>query len=166
MHGIFGHGFIFTFNFWNLFLPNVIFTLVWQYTYTQNKCFCFSTRSVQKLIETVKTRHQISLVVSALEVGFLDLIKDLNGNHVVQRCLQCLSNDDNKVYSQGSSIHKAHWACHCCLYSCVWWGCFDTVVLISSYLLLMYCFYKSANLTFTFLLIMTLISVLTMHGQF
>ncbi|KAF8404582.1 hypothetical protein HHK36_009469 [Tetracentron sinense] len=54
------------------------------------------TRVVQKLIENLKTRHQISLVISALELGFLDLIKDLNGNHVVQRCLQCLSSEDNK----------------------------------------------------------------------
>ena len=73
-----------------------------------HKCFCSSTRSVQKLLETLKTRQQISLVVSALELGFLDLIKDLNGNHVVQRCLQCLSNEDNKVHSQDSSIPKAH----------------------------------------------------------
>ena len=56
-----------------------------------------STRVVQKLIETLKTKRQISLVVSALEPGFLALIKDLNGNHVVQHCLQCLSNEDNKV---------------------------------------------------------------------
>lgn len=54
------------------------------------------TRVVQKLIETLKTRHEISLVISALEPGFLALIKDLNGNHVVQRCLQCLSIEDNK----------------------------------------------------------------------
>ncbi|KAK7328157.1 hypothetical protein VNO77_22254 [Canavalia gladiata] len=54
------------------------------------------TRVVQKLIETLKTRQQISLVVSALEPGFLALIKDLNGNHVVQHCLQWLSNEDNK----------------------------------------------------------------------
>lgn len=56
-----------------------------------------STRVVQKLIETLKTRQQISLVKAALKPGFLDLIKDLNGNHVLQRCLQCLSNEDNEV---------------------------------------------------------------------
>ncbi|KAI7996433.1 hypothetical protein LOK49_LG10G00489, partial [Camellia lanceoleosa] len=28
--------------------------------------------------------------------GFVDLIKDLNGNHVIQHCLQCLSKEDNK----------------------------------------------------------------------
>ncbi|KAF8406003.1 hypothetical protein HHK36_008083 [Tetracentron sinense] len=55
------------------------------------------TRVVQKLVENLKTRQQILLVISALEPGFLDLIKDPNGNHVVQRCLQCLSNEDNKI---------------------------------------------------------------------
>ena len=59
--------------------------------------FCISTRVVQKLIETLKTRQQISLVISALEPGFLALIKNLNGNHVVQRCLQCFTTEDSKV---------------------------------------------------------------------
>ncbi|KAE8703110.1 putative pumilio-like protein 7 [Hibiscus syriacus] len=62
------------------------------------------TRVVQKLIETLKTRQQISLIISSLEPGFLSLIKDLNGNHVVQRCLQCLSCEDNK-----EAMH--HFAC-------------------------------------------------------
>lgn len=52
---------------------------------------------VQKLIETMETKRQISLLCSALEPGFLTLIKDPNGNHVIQRCLQCFSNEDNKV---------------------------------------------------------------------
>ena len=63
-----------------------------------------STRVVQKLIETLKTKQEISRVISALEPGFLALIKDLNGNHVIQRCLQCLSKEDNKVYSFFLSI--------------------------------------------------------------
>ncbi|MCL7050865.1 hypothetical protein MKW94_030358 [Papaver nudicaule] len=54
------------------------------------------TRVVQKLIETLKTQEQITRVISALEPRFLDLMKDTNGNHVVQKCLQCLSTDDNK----------------------------------------------------------------------
>lgn len=58
----------------------------------------FSTRVVQKLIETMKSKQQISLVMIALKPGMVDLIKDMNGNHVVQRCLQCLSNEQNKVY--------------------------------------------------------------------
>ncbi|TQD88825.1 hypothetical protein C1H46_025608 [Malus baccata] len=55
------------------------------------------TRVVQKLIETVRTGKQTVLVKSSLECGFLDLIKDPNGNHVVQRCLDCFSNEDNKA---------------------------------------------------------------------
>ncbi|CAI9769225.1 unnamed protein product [Fraxinus pennsylvanica] len=54
------------------------------------------TRVVQKLIETLKTRKQISLAIAALGPGFLALIKDLNGNHVVQRCLQCFTIEDSK----------------------------------------------------------------------
>lgn len=48
-------------------------------------------------MESIKTRKQISLVKSALRPGFLNLIRDLNGNHVIQRCLQCLSTEDNEV---------------------------------------------------------------------
>lgn len=66
-----------------------------------NWFLCLRTRVVQKLIESLKTRKQTSLIIRALEPGFLDLIKDLNGNHVVQRCLLCLSSDDNKV-----SLHQ------------------------------------------------------------
>lgn len=60
-------------------------------------CPCISTRVVQKLIGTLTMRQQISLVMLALEPGFLDLIKDVHGNHVVQRCLQCLSKEHTKV---------------------------------------------------------------------
>ncbi|KAE8687725.1 Pumilio-like protein 12 [Hibiscus syriacus] len=76
------------------------------------------TRVVQKLIETLKTRQQISLVISALEPGFLSLIKDLNGNHVVQRCLQCLSSEDNKFIFVASEKYCVDIATHqhgCCV---------------------------------------------------
>ncbi|XP_068641165.1 uncharacterized protein [Aristolochia californica] len=76
------------------------------------------TRAVQKLIETLKTRQQISLVISALEPGFLDLIKDLNGNHVVQRCLQCLSSEDNKFIFYAAAKYCVDIATHrhgCCV---------------------------------------------------
>ncbi|KAK6143703.1 hypothetical protein DH2020_024051 [Rehmannia glutinosa] len=55
------------------------------------------TRVVQKLIETLKTKQQISRVISALEPGFLALINDLNGNHVIQRCLQCFPGEDTSL---------------------------------------------------------------------
>ncbi|KAJ0879838.1 putative armadillo-like helical, pumilio domain-containing protein [Helianthus annuus] len=76
------------------------------------------TRVVQKLIETLKTRQQIKLVISAIEPGFLALIKDLNGNHVIQRCLQCLSNEDNKFIYEAAAEFCVEIATHqhgCCV---------------------------------------------------
>jgi Pumilio-family RNA binding repeat len=57
----------------------------------------FRTRTVQKLIETIKTKEEISLVMSAFQTGFLDIVKDPNGNHVIQGCLQHFDVEDNKV---------------------------------------------------------------------
>ncbi|KAI3996748.1 hypothetical protein MKX01_041048 [Papaver californicum] len=48
------------------------------------------TRAVQKVIETLKTAEQFSMVVSSLKPGIVSLIKDPHGNHVAQRCLQHL----------------------------------------------------------------------------
>ncbi|KAI3702120.1 hypothetical protein L6452_27829 [Arctium lappa] len=76
------------------------------------------TRVVQKLIETLKTRQQIKMVISALEPGFLALIKDLNGNHVIQRCLQCLTNEDNKFIFEAAAKFCVDIATHqhgCCV---------------------------------------------------
>ncbi|KAI8003540.1 hypothetical protein LOK49_LG08G01080 [Camellia lanceoleosa] len=76
------------------------------------------TRVVQKLIETLKTRQQISLVVLALQPGFLNLIKDLNGNHVIQRCLECLSKEDNKFIFDAAAKFCVDIATHqhgCCV---------------------------------------------------
>ncbi|GMH17362.1 hypothetical protein Nepgr_019203 [Nepenthes gracilis] len=76
------------------------------------------TRVVQKLIETLKTRKQILLVVLALEPGFLDLIKDLNGNHVIQRCLQCFNSEDNEFIFYAAAKFCVDIATHqhgCCV---------------------------------------------------
>ncbi|XP_068635751.1 uncharacterized protein [Aristolochia californica] len=53
-------------------------------------CDMHGTRAVQKVIETLKTPEQTSIVVSSLKPGIVTLIKDMNGNHVAQRCLQHL----------------------------------------------------------------------------
>ncbi|GMN45316.1 hypothetical protein TIFTF001_014504 [Ficus carica] len=53
------------------------------------------TRVVQKLIETAKNRTYLSLVLSALAPGFLDLTMDSHGTHVLDRCLKCLSSEEN-----------------------------------------------------------------------
>ncbi|XP_044507394.1 putative pumilio homolog 7, chloroplastic isoform X2 [Mangifera indica] len=78
----------------------------------------YGTRVVQKLIETLKTREQILLVISALEPGFRNLIKDLNGNHVVQRCLQCFTNEDNSFIFVAAAKYCVEIATHqhgCCV---------------------------------------------------
>ncbi|XP_038715827.1 putative pumilio homolog 7, chloroplastic isoform X2 [Tripterygium wilfordii] len=78
----------------------------------------YGTRVVQKLIETLKSRQQILLVISALKPGVLDLIMDLNGNHVIQRCLQCLSNEENKFIFETAAKFSVDIATHrhgCCV---------------------------------------------------
>lgn len=60
---------------------------------------CFRTRAVQKLIETVKIRKQIMLITSALQPCFMHLVNDLNGNHVIQKCLTNFGAEENKVHS-------------------------------------------------------------------
>jgi hypothetical protein len=53
------------------------------------------TRAVQKLIDTLSSREQKLIVIEALKDGVVSLIKDLNGNHVVQvrggcECVFCM----------------------------------------------------------------------------
>jgi hypothetical protein len=54
------------------------------------------TRAVQKLVECLHTPSEIELVVSALRSSVVTLIKDLNGNHVIQRLLHHLGSKDNQ----------------------------------------------------------------------
>jgi len=49
------------------------------------------------VIETVQTTEQIYMVISSLNPGIVSLIKDVNGSHVAQRCLQCFSPQQNEV---------------------------------------------------------------------
>ena len=58
---------------------------------------------MQKLIETVRTKTEINLVTLALKPGLLSLVRDLNGNHVIQSCFKFLSPEDNKVFNIISS---------------------------------------------------------------
>ncbi|CAH8306842.1 unnamed protein product [Eruca vesicaria subsp. sativa] len=81
------------------------------------------TRVVQKLVESIKTKKQIVLVMSALRPGFLNLTKDLNGNHVIQRCLQCLATQDNEFIFEDATRCCIDIATHkhgcCILQKCV-----------------------------------------------
>ncbi|XP_002961917.2 pumilio homolog 12 [Selaginella moellendorffii] len=81
------------------------------------------TRAVQKLIETLKSPEQVSMITSSLEQGIVILIKDLNGNHVVQRCLQRLGNEENQFIFDAAAQHCVEVGTHrhgcCVLQRCV-----------------------------------------------
>lgn len=76
------------------------------------------TRAVQKLIECISTAKQIKLVTRSLKSHVVSLIKDLNGNHVIQRCLQKLSAKDKQfIYDAvaGRCVEVATHKHGCCV---------------------------------------------------
>ncbi|XP_062209143.1 putative pumilio homolog 7, chloroplastic [Phragmites australis] len=76
------------------------------------------TRAVQKLIETVRSRKQILLIISALQPGFMHLVNDLNGNHVIQKCLTNFGAEENKFIFEAAATHCYDMAIHrhgCCV---------------------------------------------------
>jgi hypothetical protein len=52
------------------------------------------TRALQKMIEFISTPEQIQIITEALRWEVVPLIQDLNGNHVIQKCLNHLSPED------------------------------------------------------------------------
>ena len=52
------------------------------------------TRALQRMIEFISTREQIHLLIAALGNDVVQLIQDLNGNHVIQKCLNHLTSED------------------------------------------------------------------------
>ncbi|CAN9256967.1 unnamed protein product [Alternaria alternata] len=48
------------------------------------------TRALQKMIEFISTDEQTQMIIRALSGQVVDLIQDLNGNHVIQKCLNHL----------------------------------------------------------------------------
>lgn len=48
------------------------------------------TRALQKMIEFISTPEQTLTVIDALKDHVVELVQDLNGNHVVQKCLNRL----------------------------------------------------------------------------
>ena len=49
------------------------------------------TRALQKMIEFISTPGQVQTIINALRYRVVELIQDLNGNHVIQKCLNKLS---------------------------------------------------------------------------
>jgi hypothetical protein len=53
------------------------------------------TRAIQKLLDCLTEQRQIELCKNALQGNVATLVKDINGNHVIQRCLQRLQSPDD-----------------------------------------------------------------------
>ncbi|KAI9837614.1 MAG: hypothetical protein M1837_002948 [Sclerophora amabilis] len=63
------------------------------------------TRALQKMIEYISTREQIQTIIFALHDRVVELIQDLNGNHVIQKCLNRLSSDDAQFIFDAVGVH-------------------------------------------------------------
>lgn len=61
---------------------------------------------------------QVKLVTEALQGGVVALIRDLNGNHVIQRCLQRLGPEESQFVYNAAGAHALEIATHrhgCCV---------------------------------------------------
>ncbi|KAL0224492.1 hypothetical protein P9112_003882 [Eukaryota sp. TZLM1-RC] len=54
------------------------------------------TRSVQKMVEYATSQEERRIIISSLANHVIPLIKDLNGNHVIQKCLQFFNSFENQ----------------------------------------------------------------------
>lgn len=52
------------------------------------------TRALQKMIEFISTPEQTQTVIRSLQHHVVELVQDLNGNHVIQKCLNRLGAED------------------------------------------------------------------------
>jgi len=78
------------------------------------------TRAVQKMIECLSSPPQVQLIVKVLSGSVVELIQDLNGNHVIQRCLNRLTPKDNQfiydaVTSGNNCVQVATHRHGCCV---------------------------------------------------
>jgi hypothetical protein len=70
------------------------------------------------LIDHLTTQRQIQTLVSALNQHVVTLIKDLNGNHVIQKCLNSLKPEDNQFIYNAVAASCVEVATHrhgCCV---------------------------------------------------
>ena len=76
------------------------------------------TRALQKMIEFVSTPDQVQIIVEALRNRVVELIQDLNGNHVIQKCLNKLSATDAQFIFDAVGLHCIEVGTHrhgCCV---------------------------------------------------
>lgn len=76
------------------------------------------TRALQKMIEFISTPGQIQTIIEALRYQVVELIQDLNGNHVIQKCLNKLSPADAQFIFDAVGRHCVDVGTHrhgCCV---------------------------------------------------
>lgn len=76
------------------------------------------TRALQKLVEQISTPEETQYIIDSLAPHVVVLSRDLNGNHVVQKCLQRLPSKDSQFVFDAASKHCAEIAIHrhgCCV---------------------------------------------------
>jgi hypothetical protein len=79
------------------------------------------TRAVQKMVDFLaqpRQPKQIRTLIYALSLNVVALIKDLNGNHVIQKCLNKLVPDDNQFIYNAIAANLIEVATHrhgCCV---------------------------------------------------
>jgi len=64
------------------------------------------TRAVQKLIDHLSDNNQVQTLKKALSANVVTLIQDLNGNHVIQRCLNRFSPHDKQFIYDAVTSHS------------------------------------------------------------
>lgn len=76
------------------------------------------TRALQKMIEHITTQEQIDIIINALRYRVVELIQDLNGNHVIQKCLNKLNSQDAQFIFDAVGKHCVDVGTHrhgCCV---------------------------------------------------
>ncbi|CAO3702771.1 unnamed protein product [Rhizopus stolonifer] len=76
------------------------------------------TRAVQRMIELITLDEQIQVTVDALSPNVVALIKDINGNHVIQKCLHKFTSKDKQFIYDAVSKYCTEVATHrhgCCV---------------------------------------------------
>lgn len=76
------------------------------------------TRAVQRMVECLSTPAQVSAVCAALAPAAVALMKDINGNHVIQRCLHRMDPAHNQFVYDAVAAHCFELATHrhgCCV---------------------------------------------------
>ncbi|GAB7340687.1 hypothetical protein MBLNU457_7076t2 [Dothideomycetes sp. NU457] len=76
------------------------------------------TRALQKMIEFISSPVQVEMITTALDGDVVSLIQDLNGNHVIQKCLNHLEHEDVQFIVDAVCTHVVIVGTHrhgCCV---------------------------------------------------